>query len=371
MKTLTHEIILGNIKPRLKIGTVVLLRGECTYVGGMERGVEISSPARAALALMTGEVSCLEMSTSLDLPISEIAQLVAELDQAAFLDTEPAKIAVHTRFHSPNSNRASYEGDDSNDGAFQQMKIKLLPELSFTTWLAGIRDGGVGLMGARREREVSIVGDSRIACLLYGILLASGVSMTALISNKDHRTITEDLLCAGFLRPSDIGLSLSARAAECARELSLFPIHKSGVGADKSGQKLAIVVGNPPADQIQKWMSEGVPHLLIGGPDAASLTVGPLVIPGRTPCARCVAITQEEGNEIWRDIVWQKITAEPVEVPVAVSHHVAGLVALELLRFMDEGQSALIGSSVRIDFHNPSRSERRVFTRHPACGCNW
>lgn len=371
MRTESRRSELENVKPRLKVGTVVVSRGDRTYVGGMERGVEITSPAYTALNMMTGEISCLEMSTALELPFSQVATLVADLDRAALLDTQAAKITVHTRFHSPNAHRASHEGDDSNDGAFQQMQAKLLPELSFTTWLSGVRDGGVALMNARREYEVSIVGDSRIACLLYGILLASGMSKTTLTVGKADKAITEGLLCAGYLRPSDIGLSLNARSEEYARELSLFPIQNSANVIAASRQRLAIVVGNPPADQIQEWMSQGVPHLLIGGPDAASITLGPLVIPGQTPCARCVAMTKESSSDLWRDIAWQKITAEPVEVPVAVSHHVAGLVALELLRYADEGQSALIGSSVRIDFHDPSQSERRVFTRHPACGCNW
>jgi len=197
------------------------------------------------------------------------------------------------------------------------------------------------------------------------------LSRTILRGSNDQKTITEADLCAGFLHPSDIGLSFRNRTQELARELSLFPIAPPGKTEEEVTRKFAVAVGNAPADQLQKWMSDGVPHLLVENPDGASITVGPLVVPGQTPCARCIAMTKEDQNDAWREIAWQKISSPPLEVPVAVAHHVAGLVALELLRFIDEDQSQLIGNCTRINYHKPTQSEQRSYGRHPACGCNW
>ncbi|MEK6647955.1 MAG: hypothetical protein AABY37_01410 [Actinomycetota bacterium] len=364
---------IANLKPRLKVGTLVLPRGERTFVGRIDSGIEVSLPAaQIILIAMTGSASCQEISTDLGVPLDRLACLVRELDRANLLDTQQTKITVHTRFHSPSPHRSTHLGDDSNDGAYRQLQSKLSPELSFTTWLSDVRDGGVSLMSERRNCEITIFGDSRIATLLYGILLGSGISHTSLIISREPATITEQDLCAGYLRASDIGLSLKSRTNELARELSLFPVLPSqSVDKERLTQKINVAIGTPPADQLQQWMSEGVPHLLVENPDCAAISIGPLVLPGKTPCWRCICLAKEEQNIVWREIEWQKMAARPAEVPVAVAHNVAGLVALELLRFIDVGQSELIGNSVRLNYHSPCNSERRLYTRHPACGCNW
>ena len=377
------EVGLGDIRPRLKVGTLVLPREEFTYVGRLDEGLAITCAARNALNFLNGAQSCEELSRNLGTPLAEIAALVMELDNAALIDTEAATIRVHTRFHSPNVNRASHSGDDSNDAAFQQLKMKLAPELNSATWLSNVRDGGISIVNSRRNWQIDIYGESRIATLLYGILLSSGVSQTRLHPPQENRSIVESDLCAGYLRASDIGLSYKGRTEDLARELSLFPITLNGSGNSEdlgktegnSGaagkQRISIAVGTPPSDQLQKWMSEGVTHILIDDPDGASVTVGPMIIPGQTPCSRCVSIGNEDLNSLWRDIAWKKQRTPPTEVPVAVAHHVAGMVALELLQYLDEGNSEMLGRSTRIKFHAPATIEKRLYTRHPACGCTW
>ena len=370
-------------RPRLKVGTLILPREDFTYVGRLDEGLAITCAARSALTFLNGGQSCEELSRNLGTPLAEIAALVMELDNAALIDTEETTIRVHTRFHSPNAHRASHAGDDSNDAAFQQLKVKLAPELNAATWLSNVRDGGVSIINARRNWQINIYGESRIATLLYGIFLSSGITQTRLHPSQESKSIAESDLCAGYLRASDIGLSYKSRTEELARELSLFPITSTGstnsedlgktegYASDTGKQRISIVVGTPPSDQLQKWMSEGVTHILIDDPDGASVTVGPLIIPGETPCSRCVSIGNEDLNELWRDIAWKKQRTPPTEVPVAVAHHVAGIVALELLQYLDAGSSEMLGTSTRIKFHAPADAEKRLYARHPACGCTW
>ncbi|HUW88713.1 MAG TPA: hypothetical protein VMW30_10145 [Candidatus Paceibacterota bacterium] len=382
IKTSDSEIGLKNAHPRLKAGVLVVTHEDFTYVGRMDAGIALSSPARNAINFLSGKSSGEELSQMLDIPIEEIKELIAELDAAELLDTQATKIAVHTRFHSPNANRASHAGDDSSDGAFQQLKARLVPELSSATWHSNSKDGGVSIVNSRRGWQINIYGDSRIATLLYGILLSSGITHTRLHVLQENRTISESDLCAGFIRASDIGLSYRVRLDELARELSLFPTtppskseKKGNGGVAEKGEAarkvISIVVGTPPSDELQTWMSEGVAHLLVDNPDGAAVTIGPLVIPGKTPCTRCVSIANEDLNELWRDISWRKHNSPASEVPVAVAHHVAGFLALELLAFLDEGRSKLIGRSARINFHSPTVIQERLYARHPACGCTW
>lgn len=365
---------LENIRPHLKLGSILAHRANTTYVGRSDYGLEVSSPARAALAAMDGSRTCEELSESLGIPLSEISTLIGELDRAGLIDTQTSKISVHSRFHSPNAHRASHDSDDSSDGAVQQLQAKLQPELAFTTWLADVRDGGVSTVSRRREWHVSIFGGSRIATLLYGILLSSGISRTSLHTFDDHKTINEEDMCAGFLHPGDIGLLYANRTQELLRELSLFPVTKSPTAEnsdDKNPRRIMVAVGHTPADQVQEWMSNGIPHLIIDNPDSARISLGPIVIPEQTPCSRCISMALEDQNPAWREIAMQKLIKPAKEVPVAVAHHIAGLAGLELLRFVDEGQSELIGRCARIDYHRPTISVQQAFTRHPACGCNW
>ncbi|MEI9906527.1 MAG: hypothetical protein WDO06_00220 [Actinomycetota bacterium] len=199
-------------------------------------------------------------------------------------------------------------------GAHQQLQMKLQPELSFSTWQEGVLDGGVALVAGRRSVNVEIFGSSRIAILLYGILLASGFSQTT-IHIKSARTVSDLDLSAGFLRPADVGLPINSRLTEVTKELSLFPnftSHKGSMEGEgqvkKEGrvERIALAIGKAPSELIQQWMSQGVPHLIIDAPDGPSLTVGPLVIPGKTPCLRCVAMSKEDNHEAWKDIAWQK-----------------------------------------------------------------
>jgi len=365
----TPESELSKVKAHLKDGTILLPRVDHTFVGRSDRGLEVSSPARAALAAMDGASTCEELSQRYGIPISDILALVDELDRANFVDTQTSKISVHTRFHSPNAHRASHDGDDSNDGAYQQLQAKLLPELSATTWLANVRDGGVSIIDRRRDWHIGIYGQSRIATLLYGILLSSGITRVSLQGIDDHKRIGEEDLCAGFLHPSDIGLLHADRIRELSRELSLFPT--SNKEREEKPHTFMVATGNAPADLIQQWMSDGIPHLLIDTPECASMCVGPIVIPGQTPCARCISLAREDQNPTWHEVAMHKLLKPAKEVPVAVAHHIAGVAALELLRFVDEGASQLIGASARIEYHRPTTSAQQTFTRHPACGCNW
>lgn len=357
------------IKPRLKVGTILLARKDSTYVGHCNRGLEITSPARTMLAVMDGAGTCAEISQALGIPLEDIENLLRDLDAAGLIDTEPAKISVHTRFHSANAHRASHDSDDHNDGAVQQLRAKLAPELTLATWLPHVRDGGITTLSRRRNWQVMIFGDSRIATLVYGILLSSGISQTSVQSPNDHRQISERDLCAGFIHPGDIGYSYAARTQELSRELSLFPTTKALEGEDL--KQFVIAVGNTPADQVQEWMSKGIAHLIVDVPDGGALSIGPIVIPGQSPCARCISLALDDQNPKWGEISMQKILNPVNEVPVSVAHCVSGIVALEALRYIDEGQSILIGAKVRLDYREPTLQKAQTFTRHPACGCNW
>jgi hypothetical protein len=371
-KTIERTHVSAPIKPRLKVGVRVLSKGNSIFVGSADFGIELRSPcAREIVGQLNGSLSENEISANLNIPLENVGEVITRLDEAHLIDTQLSKLEIYSRFNSHLKSESTQQRELALDGAHQQIQSKLIPELAFTTWLADVRDGGVFNIGSRRDIDLQIIGENRIASLLFGIMLASGVSNTSLLSSQE--TIQTQDICAGYFRASDIGLSLTRRTEELSRELSLFPLPQKIKKSDDlfPTRSLRVVLGKIPADQIQDWMSQGIPHLIIEDPDGASINIGPLVIPGSGPCLRCVRITREEENEIWKEIEWQRAFAQSLETPVAVAHSVAGTVALELLRFIDSGESTLIGSMAHIKYHSPCNTEHRNFAQHPACGCNW
>ncbi|CAB4343755.1 unannotated protein [freshwater metagenome] len=370
MTTHTQLETMEDLAPRLKVGTLVLSQGERTVIGRIDHAIESNLPASVASAL-NGKITCRQVSQRAGITLDEMLRLVSQLDTANLLDTTSTKITVE-RFHSSHPSRSSHNNDDSNDGAYKQLQSRIAPELTFTTWFDNVKDGGVELIANRRNCDVTVIGRSRVATLLYGILLASGVSETNLQPLRGNATINDQDMCGGYLHASDIGLSLKTRAEELSREISLFPLPATHEKKEnRSLQHIVVCVGAPDPDQLQKWMSDGTPHLLIEDPECASINIGPLVLPGKTPCWRCICLAREDQNNSWHDIALQRIAAGASEVPVSVAHHVAGLIALEILRFIDIGKSELIGNSVRMSYHTPLDLEHRLHARHPACGCNW
>ncbi|CAB4780001.1 unannotated protein [freshwater metagenome] len=359
-------------RPRLKVGVRVLTKAHSLYVGNAHFGIELeSSHAREIVNHLKGTMTVIEISATLGISADHIQEIVTQLDTAHLIDTHLSKLEILSRFHSQSKSEIAQQNNLTFDGAHQQIQSKLTPELTFTTWLRDVRDGGVSHIGSRRDINLEIFGDNRIATLLFGIMLASGVSHTTLHSSR-HMIETQDL-CAGFFRASDIGLSLDTRADELSRELSLFPLPQKLKKSEEilPTREIRVVLGKIPADQLQEWMSKGITHLIIEDPDGASINIGPLVIPGSGPCLRCVRIAREENDVMWREIEWQRAFAQTLETPVAVAHSVAGTVALELLRFIDTGACDLINSMTHINFHSPCNTEHTEYSQHPACGCNW
>ena len=372
--TSTPELQIEKLTPRLKVGTLVFDRGARTYIGRTDCAIECQIPPhliKSAAKKMDGQLSCREISEQTGIALDQLTQLISQLDSLDLIDTQATKISVQ-RFHSTNPLRSTHKSDNSNDGAYKQLQSRITPELTFTTWHTNVKDAGVGLVGLRRNCEVEIFGRSRIVTLLYGILLSSGLSQTFLTSTFGPATISQEDLCAGFFCASDVGLSLKARSEELSRELSLFPLPANGEG--KGGEtlrKVIICVGPPPAELLQEWMSSGTPHLLIENPDCASMQIGPLILPGKTPCWRCISLARQDQDLAWVEIERQRISMGNGQVPTAIADHVAGFIALEILRFIDIGKSKLIGNSARISYHTPADLELTPYTRHPACGCNW
>ena len=179
--SLTDEIEIS--KPRLKQGVYISQpqpdEEKSLVIASAHHAISIHHPgARAIIAKFDGQHCAIDISNEIDAPLDVIEKVISELEIKQLLDVTHSKIRLHNRFQSPIAQRAANTDDQSNDASFKQLQLRMSPELSQTTWIPGVVDGGVQALSSRQSFGVEIYGESRLATLIYAALLASGVTNT-------------------------------------------------------------------------------------------------------------------------------------------------------------------------------------------------
>jgi hypothetical protein len=370
-KTDTREIDLLHIRPRLKRGAIVLslsdslVEGNRVFVGCNGYGIQCEALGiRTIIAAFDGKKSAQEIAEALAIDCEIVSQVVGQLLSAGLIDYLVTQIVAPGRFK---------EQDQSSDAGYIQLQSKITPELSATTWITGVNDGGVEVLTKRRSALIEISGENRVATQLYGILLASGVTQTKMASaaRRDRARIGNQDMCAGLLTNSDVGSNFQHTLEDKARELALFP-SKDKSGADEIPEVfLKVFIGNGHEALIAQSMSEDEVHLIVSAPDGPSIDIGPLVIPGKSACSRCITLARSDQHPLSREIDIFRSTHTELEIPVTVAHFVAAQIAAEILRFIDTKKSALISTRVRTNYLDVCNPQHIRFARHPLCGCSW
>jgi hypothetical protein len=371
--------IAADPKPRLKTGVQISVPiaeiEKSLIIATAHRAITIHHPgARAIIAKFDGEHSAHQISDEVNAPIEVVENVIIELLDAQLVDINKSKVRLHNRFQSPIAQRAAHTEDQSNDASYRQLQQRMVSELSQTTWVNGVIDGGVELLSARQSFGVEIYGSNRVATLIYNGLLASGVTNTrfSITSRRTQSSIGDSDLGTGILRTTDYGLNYVARMEELAREWSLFPTPsknvKGSIDAPIPERNLRIVVGRYPAELIEQLMRDDMDHFFVGQIVGGAALCGPLVIPAKTPCKSCIEIGANERYGI-DDL--EPINSEFDELPVSVGYQVAGVATQAVLQLIDTGSSEFIGSQLTFDYLSPTPGAHTRFARHPKCPCQW
>lgn len=304
-------------------------------------------------------------------------ELIWNLAEHEFLETSPSVLAITTRYQSVAKHKRR---DILPDAAFSQLQRRVAPELAHARLIPGVHDSGVSIINARQNVRIEIYGSDRIATLLYGILLSSGVTYThfSLGTRSESPAIIDTDLSAGFIRTTDIGHGFKQRMEDLGKELSLFPIesHESAQELDSEEPERFIKIHTGKLDPLllAQWMASGHEHLVISQLDGGQLVFGPIVKPGKTPCNRCRDITIDRtlgGVSVVAEKISLSTHADIQQPAVFAAHYLAGLIASFLLSHIDEGKSQLTGGYMAIDTVNPSQGSLIALGRNPECGCHW
>jgi hypothetical protein len=367
----TPALDLSLIRPRLKRGAIVLslsdslIEGNRVFVGCNGSGIECEALGiNSIIAAFDGKKSAQEIAEALAINVEIVCEVIGQLLSAGLIDYLVTPIVAPGRFK---------EQDQSADAGYIQLQSKITPELSATTWIPGVNDGGVEVLTNRRLALIEISGENRVATQLYGLLLASGVTQTkmASASRRDRARIGSQDMCAGLLTSGDVGSNFQHTLEDKARELALFPSKDKSVAEDIPEVFLKIFIGNGHEALIAQSMSEDEIHLIVAAPDGPSIDVGPLVIPGKSACSRCVTLARSDQHSLSREVDIFRSTHTELEIPASISHFVAAQIASEILRFIDTKKSALISTRVRTNYLDVCNPQHIRFARHPLCGCSW
>jgi len=371
--------ITSEAKPRLKTGVQISVPiaeiEKSLIIATAHRAVTIHHPgARAIIAKFDGEHSAHQISNEVNAPIEVVEKVILELLNAQLVDINKSKVRLHNRFQSHIAQRAAHTEDQSNDASYRQLQQRMVSELSQTTWVKGVIDGGVELLSARQSFGVEIYGSNRVATIIYNGLLASGVTNTrfSITSRRTQSSIGDLDLGTGILRTTDYGLNYVARMEELAREWSLFPTPsknvKGSIDAPIPERNLRIVVGQYPAELIEQLMRDDMDHFFVGQIVGGAALCGPLVVPAQSPCKSCIEMGMGERYGI-EDL--EPVNSHCDELPISVGYQVAGVATQAVLQLIDTGLSEFIGSQLTFNYLSPAPGALTRFSRHPKCLCQW
>ncbi|MFJ4838800.1 TOMM precursor leader peptide-binding protein [Streptomyces sp. NPDC088746] len=239
--------------------------------------------------------------------------------------------------------------------------------------------GGLRTLAARRAMRVQVRGAGRVGAAVAAVLSGSGVGHVEVLDGG--RTEPWDV-APGGLPASSVGERRDTAARQLVRRSAVGGPPRSG-GASEAparGEPALSLIVVAPRDGLSvyapdpntaaPWISSGTPHLYAGVIEATGV-VGPLVLPGGTGCAGCLALRRAEADPQWPRMLaqWRSGRRTCVQAcDLGVATAVAGLAAAHALSFLDGELPASTGA--RWEAAMPMLDWRSEQLRpHPGCDC--
>lgn len=317
--------------------------------------------------------------------VDVLNKILSQLENSQLLDTEQGVLKVSARYISKVDERVEKSKKGFVDAALSQLQKRAVPELNQCTWISDIRDGGISALTERQGFVIEISGHGRVAIILYSLLLISGFSQVRFAPGFRSRNpnIGDNEIGVATIGASDVGKNFQNHSETLRRELSLFPLERDHNYLDQSlTPDLIINCGDIDPEKLSLWMSTGQNFLQIPTPQADTAEIGPLVIPGKSPCLRCLLLVSKEQSQIQQP--FEMSLQREVEYPQIAAHFIAAMAASFVARFFDlsnvqksnvqdsntnKVRQELAGTVVTVDYQSLSHPRSTVIPMHPLCGC--
>ena len=362
---------------RLKRGVAIYATENPQHfiVGSKKRAIRIESVEEKTLltnlaAGMSSDEIGAQLASLTPAQQQKCQTLIQKIEDNQLCEVREGKLALSQRFISPHLGRARKNNRPERDAAFIQLQSRIAPELAQTDWIDGVDDGGIEILSRRQDFLIEISGNNRVATILYSLLLASGATQTRFTpGSRNANPLIGDLdIGIGTFTTEHIGFNFEKQCEEMRRELSLFPIDREVNYLDEiSTPELRIHCGDIDPEKLSYWMSNAEPFLHIPTPQADTAQIGPLVIPGKSPCLRCVELAErDQSGVINKQILGAEI---PSDYPVIAAYFIASLAASQILSYCEKESSETTGKVISLDYQSLAYPQVATIARHPLCGC--
>ena len=247
------------------------------------------------------------------------------------------------------------------------------------------------LIGKRRNFSIMIYGRNRLALSLFAVLQASGFTQVKLTDrtnsagNDSNAQIEPSDVCGLAIRGSDVGLRKPLVLADLARNSQLFPTGDLALPAFPVIPDLIISTQSVPQETMQNWLSENIVHLPISNLIENKIVIGPIVIPGKTPCLNCLNLWRAERfphhNSFEILVALDCGEGKGLELPSAQVALLTGLITTQVIQYcslLDSVEAVkLVGATLAINLFDPLGSISsddetfgyRYWQPHISCGC--
>lgn len=137
-------------------------------------------------------------------------------------------------------------------------------------------------------------------------------------------------------------------------------------------------VGEPPRSLLEPLHREFVPHLVVRLVEGEAL-VGPFVLPGLSPCLRCLDAHLVDEDPAWALLVEQYSRAArrgdradgvPEPVDAALASLAVAWAAREVATYAEGGAPETLATTVRLRARTGT-VETREWRPHERCACTW
>ncbi|MFI1963950.1 TOMM precursor leader peptide-binding protein [Streptomyces pathocidini] len=303
-------------------------------------------------------------AAAMGLPPGQVDELVDRLGAAGLL--EDATAADRPRAE-PAQPRGSWD--------------RLRPDLASLSVVHPEPDAAARQLAARAGARVQVRGLGRVGAAVAAVLSASGVGQ---VDVRDGGCVEPWDAGPPGLPPESVGERRSLAAQRVVRAAAPVPPPRrraapgrATVAAEPATALVVLAPRDglaayaPDPDVTAELIAAGTPHLYAGVIEGTGV-VGPLVLPGESACAGCLALERAEREPAWPRMLAQwrsgRGNSGALACDTSLATVVAGLAASHALTFLEGRVPASAGA--RLEFALPDLAwEPRQVVPHPDCGC--
>jgi hypothetical protein len=233
--------------------------------------------------------------------------------------------------------------------------------------LTGAVDTGRAAMDTRADCHVEVIGAGRVGASIARLLVAAGIGM---VSCDDDVVVKPGDVIPGGLRRSAVGRRRDRAVTEILADSQAAP---RGAASATTSPDVAVIASDTDTGRVRaaEFVRAGTAHLLVRIEETTGV-VGPLVVPGRTSCLRCMDLHRTDRDPGWPTVLHHAdLTRPPIPAcDVALATLVAGLAVAQVLGHVAGHEVPTLDGTIETSLPH-ALPRRRSWRPHPACGCQW